>query len=357
MLPLYISKMQNHLGRLNRNRFKYNVPSIQDFYSNISALDNARIHNENSIIPEDFMVLEEKSIDENFIFYPEKILYVFDFLTLKNYLERKLRKVGKIFGKNFHFAWKYIVNIYSWQDNKFLYYNSISTVMDNFLLFFNSIQLKNIKKSIPNIKIDNQSNNHFLNLIRFFKLNFSSDQIKLCLTIENILKVEDFLVHFVFFYIKKRHYCRDLLKIFKISLSPRIKNEKANMILCLLGLFFIEFLRKEKKNSLSRYISFAEKAESIESKNFNRFLDLVYECNIDFFHQNTKYILFEIREKIIENLIENMNLKPTQQLNYKFERLIYDSNKKKKRTIYKTKKNFYDILKENLAHLIYRMYL
>jgi hypothetical protein len=300
--------------KISENLKCKNLSSEVDLYSNFFSLDIIRIYSNINILPEDFFTIEEKILDKNMLFYPEKtfsiiMCLVFSFTNKGSYFKKNLKE-------QFLFLSRYYCYIYLWKQINNIFYIYLNESEKHFLYFLHLVILKNLNGFFSNFKTSETINNLDLSieLFNLFKKNSFLNQIISYQLNKHNFKIEDLIYLFNFFNSDIKNYY-NLFKysnlflfiyhiIFKFKSEIRITiNAKIKYMLkqnSLIGKY-------NEKNNLSYKIILKSHSEKVTQK----FINLKLKKKREFILDNVRIYLFKSRENNIQSYTEilNYNLK------------------------------------------------
>nr|UXY88114.1 hypothetical protein Cry52Nrm1_p090 [Cryptomonas curvata] len=299
--------------QLSENLKWNKLSSELDLYSNFFSLDIIRIYSNINILPEDFFTIEEKILDKNMLFYPEKTFsiircLVFSFNNKGSYFKKNLKE-------QFFFLSKYYCYIYLWKQINNIFYIYLNESEKYFLYFLHLVPLKNPNGFFLNFKTSETIKNldFSIELFYFFKKNSFLNQIISYQLNKHNFQIEDLLYLFIFFNSETKNYY-GLFKysslflliyhiIFKFKSRIRITiNAKIKYMLkhnSLIGGY------NEKNN----FLSYKNILKSHPEKSTQNIINLKFKKKREFISDNFRIYLFKCRENTIQSYSEFLNYK------------------------------------------------
>nr|UXY87616.1 hypothetical protein CcurKRNrm1_p086 [Cryptomonas curvata] len=331
-------------------------------FSNISLLDIIRTNNKNIILPEDLIILEEKNINKNMLFYPEKIIWILKFLTdFEGKKNQKNIYIKKIFEIHFSYVSKYYYSVLIWKNSKLIISLFLKKCLKNISSFFFLFLIKFTKIFFTAFKFFSivRSFNFFLFIFYFYKINLISSQIGFYHLKNSKFKIQKTIDLFIYFSLQKRNYYK-LITYSRLFLIIYYTFNKFN-------------LKGDYKNLFNR-THFSEKKLEFNVFNFKTHLEnfnknysnfqkiLVYKLkkltytNIEFVIEYFQFCLLKIYQQSI-----NSYLVKVKNTIHKFDYMNYlpvSYIQKNKQKNFKYHKNYYKkIVEQNLIYInIYLKY-
>ena len=343
-------KMFQRIKNFKRFIFCNEMP----LFSNLSILDIVKIYSTNNFLPEDFMIIEEKCIIKNMLFYPEKNLSILRCLFL--FFNKKKKDIKKIFECYFFFLSKYNSTFIIWKQSL----NIISTFFNNYLkiilIFFNLFLFKSNLIFFTKFKFFIMLNNlnFFFIIFYFYKIKLSSSHI-ISYNLKNLTFKNQKTIFSIFSNSKKKNYYR-LFALSKVFLLINFIFDKISLNLKINRNFNKQYIIKRTIFSDDYNLKFISKIfkinyKKIQKKIFNNNKDHVLFKNFELLFYYFQLYIFKIHEETIICFTKDIKLRINKineiNLNIKCHILI---NNKKKYNEKSTKTNNNAIIK-NLIYI------
>jgi hypothetical protein len=302
------------LSKKKNKKSKGNKLSTElDLYSNLFSLDIVRMYSNVNILPEDFIIIEEKILNKNTLFYPEKILSIMRCLMLS------VSNQGSFYKKNlkeqFFLLSKYYSYIFLWKQINNIFYIYLNEFAKHFLHFLHLLLLKSPNFFFLISKIPETISNLDFSLDLFYVLkknSYLNEIVSYQLNKYNF-KIEELIYLFFFFASEKKNYCNffkysnlflfndhiflKFKPIIRVTIQTKIKYTLENNYL------FGEYNQKDKfqsnKNILKLY----------RGRFFQKFANLKLKKKPEVILNNFRIFFFKYREYTIQFYTEIFNCK------------------------------------------------